>query len=82
MYKNRKGVFIVKLFEDLLKAIRACGTIMSENELLELAYGVYGQNEFVEDAEGNVIEITRVYTLQGLQEIADIYTDSFDCINY
>lgn len=82
MYKNRKGVFIVKLFEDLLKAIRACGTIMSENELLELAYGVYGQNEFVEDAEGNVIEITRVYTLQGLQEIADIYTDGFDCINY
>lgn len=82
MYKNQKGVFIVKLFEDLLKAIRACGTIMSEGELIELAYGVYGENEYIEDAEGNIVDVRRIYTLQGLQEIADIYTDGFDCINY
>lgn len=72
----------MNLFEALLNAIRECGTIMEMHELLELAYGVYGQNEFVEDADGNVIEINRIYTLQGLQEIADIYTDGFDCTNY
>ena len=72
----------MKLFEDLLKAIRDCGTIMNESELLELAYGVYGENEYTEDAEGNIVDVRRVYTLQGLQEIADIYTDGFDCTNY
>lgn len=82
MYKNLEGVFIVKIFEDLLKAIRDCGTIMSEGELIELAYGVYGENEYIEDAEGNIVDVRRIYTLQGLQEIADIYTYGFDCINY
>ena len=70
------------LLDCLLKAINECGTIMNMNELLELAYGMYGETEYVEDADGNIVETKRVYTRQGLQEIADIYTDGFDCINF
>lgn len=66
----------------LLDAINDAGTIMNERELLELAYGLYGSTEFVEDAEGNVVETNRVYTREGLQEIADVYTDGFDAINW
>ena len=50
--------------------------------MIELAYGVYGENEYVEDADGNIVEVNRICTREGLQEIADIYTDGFDCINY
>lgn len=70
------------LFNSLLDAIRAAGTIMTEHELLELAYGPYGRVEWVEDAEGNVVDSRRVCTMEGLQEIADIYTDDFDVVNY
>lgn len=70
------------MLEALLKAIRECGTIMEMDELLELAYGVYGETEYTEDEDGNLVDTRRIYTRQGLQEIADIYTDGFDCINY
>lgn len=70
------------MLEALLKAIRECGTIMDMDELLELAYGVYGETEYTEDEDGNLVDSRRIYTRQGLQEIADIYTDGFDCINY
>lgn len=70
------------LLEKLLEAINECGTIMHMGELLELAYGVYGETEYVEDADGNIVETNRIYTKQGLQEIADIYTDGFDCVNF
>lgn len=70
------------LINDLLNAINDCGTIMSERELLELAYGMYGEIRYIEDANGYVVDSERVYTRKGLQEIADIYTDGFDCINY
>lgn len=70
------------MLEALLKAIRECGTIMEMDELLELAYGMYGETEYIEDADGNLVDTRRIYTRQGLQEIADIYTDGFDVINY
>lgn len=70
------------LLERLLEEINNCGTIMNIRELCELAYGVYGSTEYVEDADGNVVETRRVFTREGLQEIADIYTDGFDCINF
>lgn len=66
----------------LLDAINDAGTIMTERELCELAYGVYGATEYVEDADGNIVETNRVFTREGLQEIADIYTDGFDAINW
>ena len=70
------------LLKSLLDAIYDNGTIMNMNELCELAYGVYGSTEFVEDADGNVVDSRRVYTREGLQEIADIYAPDFDCINF
>lgn len=70
------------LLIDLLDAINDAGTIMNERELCELAYGPYGETEWLEDEEGNVLDSRRVYTRQGLQEIADIYTDGFDAINW
>lgn len=70
------------LLHDLLDAINDAGTIMNERELCELAYGIYGSTEYVEDDEGNVLDSNRVYTREGLQEIADIYTDGFDAINW
>lgn len=66
----------------LLDAINDAGTIMNERELCELAYGIYGTTEYVEDADGNVVETNRIYTREGIQEIADIYTDGFDSINW
>lgn len=66
----------------LLDAINDAGTIMTERELCELAYGVYGSTEYVEDADGNIVDTNRVFTRDGLQEIADIYTDGFDAINW
>lgn len=70
------------LLDRLLEAINDCDTIMNMSELCELAYGMYGENQYIEDADGNVVEINRVCTRAGLQEIADIYTDGFDCINF
>lgn len=70
------------ILSDLLDAINDAGTIMNERELCELAYGVYGSTEYVEDANGNIVESNRVFTREGLQEIADIYTDGFDAINW
>lgn len=62
----------------LLDAIRECGTIMSEVELFELAYHEYGRNEYIEDDDGNIIEVERV---PDFQAVADIYTDGFDFNN-
>ena len=70
------------MLEALLKAIRDCGTIMEMHELLMLAYDVYGETEYTEDSDGNIVDSCRMCTIQGLQEIANIYTDGFDCINY
>lgn len=66
----------------LLDAIHDAGTIMTERELYELAYGEYGKTEWVEDAEGNVVDSCRTYTIEGLQEIADIYTNGFNAMNF
>lgn len=70
------------LLNALLDAINTAGTIMNERELLELAYGVYGETSYLEDDDGNILDSKRVYTLKGLQEIADIYTDDFDVFSY
>lgn len=69
------------IINDLLDAINDCGTIMSKRELLELAW-VYGETRYIEDADGNVVDTERVYTRKGLQEIADIYTEDFNCMDY
>lgn len=74
--------YMGNIFNDLLDAINDCGTIMSMHELCALAFGPYGETEYIEDADGNVVETNRICTRSGLQEIADIYTDGFDCINY
>ena len=73
---------IERVMVGLLEEINNCGTIMSMAELKCLAYGDYGKTEFVEDADGNVVEVNRIVTIEGLQEIADIYTDGFNCENY
>lgn len=70
------------LLMDLLNAINDAGTIMNERELCDLAYGVYGMTEYLEDDEGNILDSRRIYTREGLQEIADIYTDGFDAISW
>lgn len=75
-------MFPAELLEDLLDAIRECGTIMNEPELVELAIVYYGEDIDIVDDDGNVVDTERVVTRRGLQEIADIYTDGFDCINY
>lgn len=70
------------LLRALLDSIWDAGVIMSERELCDLAYNVYGKTKWIEDAEGNIVDSDRVYTREGLQEIADIYTDGFDAINW
>lgn len=75
-------MFPAELLEAWLDAIHECGTIMSEPELVELAIVYYGENIDIIDGDGNVVDTERVVTRKGLQEIADIYTDGFDCINY
>lgn len=75
-------MFPAELIEDLLDAIRECGTIMSEPELVELAIVYYGEDIDIVDDDGNVVDTERVVTRRGLQEIADIYTDGFDCMAY
>ena len=70
------------LVEALLDAIRECGTIMSKPELMYLAICEYGEDVDIIDGDGNVVDTERVITREGLQEIADIYTDGFDCLNY
>ena len=71
-----------RLLKDLLNAINDAGTIMNERELCDLAYGVYGTTEYLEDDDGNILDSRRIYTREGLQEIADIYTDGFDAIKW
>lgn len=66
----------------LLDAINEAGTIMNERELCDLAYGVYGKTEYLEDDEGNILDSCRIYTREGLQEIADIYTDGFNAMSW
>lgn len=66
----------------LLNAVYECGTIMSKAELLDLAYGEFGFTEYVEDADGNIVDSRRAYNRKSLQDIADIYTDGFDALNY
>lgn len=75
-------MFPAELIEDLLDAIHECGTIMSEPELVEFAIVYYGEDINIVDDDGNVVDTERVVTRRGLQEIADIYTDGFDCLNY
>lgn len=75
-------MFPAELIEDLLDAIHECGTIMNEPELVELAIVYHGEDIDIVDDDGNVVDTERVVTRRGLQEIADIYTDGFDCINY
>lgn len=70
------------LMRALLDAIYEAGTIMSLEELKELAFGPYGATEWVEDAEGNVVDSVRIFTREGLQEIANIYTNGFDCLSF
>lgn len=72
----------IGLVDDLLDAIHECGTIMSRSELMYLAICEYGENIDITDGDGNVVDTERVITREGLQEIADIYTDGFDCMAY
>lgn len=72
----------IGLVDDLLDAIHGCGTIMSRNELMRLAICEYGEDVDTIDGDGNVVDTERVVTRKGLQEIADIYTDGFDCMAY
>ena len=72
----------IGLVDDLLDAIHECGTIMSRSELMYLAICEYGENIDITDGDENVVDTERVITREGLQEIADIYTDGFDCMAY
>lgn len=72
----------IGLIDALLDAIHECGTIMSETELMYLARCEYGEDIDIVDGDGNVVDTERVITREGLQEIADIYTDDFDCMAY
>lgn len=47
-----------------------------------LAICEYGEDVDIIDGDGNVVDTERVVTRKGLQEIADIYTDGFDCMAY
>lgn len=71
-----------QLLNALLDEINNCGTIMNESEFFEIAFGIYGETEYIEDADGNIVEENRICTLKGLQDIADIYTNGFDCFNF
>ena len=71
-----------RILTALLDAIYECGTIMTIDELLDLAYGEFGFTEYIEDADGNIVDSHRAYNRQSLQDIADIYTDGFDALNY
>lgn len=71
----------IGLIDALLDVIHECGTIMSESELMYLARR-YGEDIDIVDGDGNVVDTERVVTRKSLQEIADIYTDGFDCLNY
>ena len=72
----------IGLVDKLLDAIRECGTIMSESELMYLARVFYGEVIDITDDDGNIVDAERVVTRKSLQAIADIYTDGFDCMAY
>lgn len=69
---------------DLIEAIEAaayeCGTILN---LRRFAYeNGYYTMEYTEDSDGNILDAYSVLTMSALQEIADIFTDGFDVLNY
>lgn len=51
-------------------------------ELKSLAYGEYGVTDYIITPEGFIVDEERVCTRSGLQEIADIYANGFDVINF
>lgn len=70
------------LLNALVNAIYEAGTIMDLPELKELALNEYGGWFEIVDDKGNLLDRERIMTLEGLQEIADIYTDGFDAQNF
>ena len=70
------------LLNALVDAIYEAGTIMDLSELKELALNEYGDWLDIVDDKGNLLDRERVMTRKGLQEIADIYTEGFDVLNF
>lgn len=68
------------LIAKIEKAALECGTILN---LREFAWynGYYTKHEIIDD-EGNILDYEWVITRQSLQEIADIFTDGFDVMNW
>ena len=82
------GGFILKLecddMNNLIDAIeseaRRCGTILNLREFAY--YNGYYETVYIEDSDGNIVDTEKILTLKSLQEIADIFTDGFDVLNY
>ena len=76
------GIVLEGLLLRLLEEINDAGTIMTMGELKSLAYGEYGVTDYIITPEGFIVDEERVCTRSGLQEIADIYANGFDVINF
>lgn len=62
------------MIEAIIDAAYECGTIMSAYDLREFAFT---QGYYSIDSEGN-----RYLSKQDLQDLADIFTDGLDILNY
>lgn len=70
---------------DIIRAIEnaayECGTIGLNVRRYAFENGYYTYEEVL-DADGNLVEVNKVLTRKDLQEVADIFCDNFDAINY
>lgn len=72
-----------RIIDAIIKAARECGTLLTECGLYEFAfsYGYYTVVEILDD-DGNLLDTEKRFTRQDLQELADIFTDGLDVINF
>ena len=73
------------MIENIIRAIEnaayECGTIGLDVRSYAFENGYYTYEEVL-DADGNLVEVNKVLTRKDLQEVADIFCDNFDAINY
>lgn len=69
---------IIRAIED---AAYECGTIGLDVRKFAFENGYYSYEEVI-DADGNLVDCNKVLTRKDLQEVADIFCDNFDAINY
>lgn len=73
------------MIENIIHAIEdaayECGTIGLDVRRYAFENGYYTYEEVL-DADGNLVEYNKVLTRKDLQEVADIFCDNFDAINY